>query len=334
MELIATYFSDKIIQRILMLMISRIYLPGNVVCAQMVSDNDSLKYAEFRFYIENEYCFGCHGNEYYFLYDSLNKLKVKKLMCPDLRVGRDEFYQSNHKSFACLDCHSELRKDYPHKVKGIPEEIYSCLDCHGGVKQHEKYRFEEIESEYNRSIHAGIDGFSCWKCHDAHSYRITARTGSKIRGVIKYDNNICLECHGNYQNFKSLTDREEINMIEKHDWLPNQKAHFSNLRCIECHTRINDSLLVTHEILPGKEAVRKCVECHTSDSRLITSLYKFRRKDERRKGFINGVLINESFVIGANRNIYLNVLSLIITGFILLIILVHIIFRIIILKKK
>jgi hypothetical protein len=61
----------------------------------------------------------------------------------------------------------------------------------------------------------------------------------------------------------------------------------------------------------------------------MSSLYKFRSKEQRHNnGFVNGVILNESYVIGANRNAYLNLFSLI--GFIaiLFVILLHIIFRI------
>ena len=131
-----------------------------------------------------------------------------------------------------------------------------------------------------------------------------------------------------------LTDKEEIDIVKKHEWLPNQVAHFSSVRCIECHTRINDTILVSHELLPKKDAVRRCTECHSSDSRLMTTLYKFQRKERRNSGFINGIIINESFVIAANRNVYLNMLSIIIFGFIILVIVVHISFRIIKQKKE
>ena len=44
----------------------------------------------------------------------------------------------------------------------------------------------------------------------------------------------------------------------------------------------------------------------------MASLYKFESKEQRQDGFFNGIILNESYVIGANRNEYLNILSLII----------------------
>ena len=77
---------------------------------------------------------------------------------------------------------------------------------------------------------------------------------------------MCLSCHADFDRFMLLTDREEINVVESHDWLPNQVAHFRSVRCIECHTEINDSILIAHKILPKTEAVENCTECHSRDS--------------------------------------------------------------------
>ncbi|MGC1391184.1 MAG: hypothetical protein WA816_09110, partial [Bacteroidales bacterium] len=123
-------------------------------------------------------------------------------------------------------------------------------------------------------------------------------------------------------------DKKEINLIEKHDWLPNQTAHFANVRCIECHTQINNNIQVSHLILPKEQAVKRCNECHSKNSILMASLYKFESKAQRRDGFFNGIILNSSYVIGANRNEYLNLLSLIILIVVIGIIVIHIIFRI------
>jgi Zn finger protein HypA/HybF involved in hydrogenase expression len=211
------------------------------------------------------------------------------------------------------------------------EQKYNCIDCHGGDEKFSSFRFEEIEKEYQQSVHYKLEeeGFTCWKCHNPHSYKISIRNTDNLKETILYDNTICLNCHSNFSRFQLLTDREEINVIEKHDWLPNQASHFSNVRCIECHTKINDSILVSHLIVPEEEAVKKCNDCHSRNSMLMASLYKFQSKEQRRDGFFNGIILNESYVIGANRNEYLNLLSLLISGIIILIIGIHVYFRVI-----
>jgi hypothetical protein len=60
----------------------------------------------------------------------------------------------------------------------------------------------------------------------------------------------------------------------------------------------------------------------------MASLYKFESKEKRSNGFFNGIILNESYVIGANRNKYLNLLSVIILIGVLGVIGIHILFRI------
>lgn len=62
---------------------------------------------------------------------------------------------------------------------------------------------------------------------------------------------------------------------------------------------------------------------------LMSSLYKYQNIESRKsRGTLNAVFLNEAYVIGANRNVYLNIFSLIIFGLTVLGILVHVFFRI------
>jgi hypothetical protein len=286
------------------------------------------------FYEDNETCLVCHGQRRYEYTNETLGRQVRELMYSERMVNREEFYKSNHKSFGCTDCHSSEYASFPHPGELRMEQNYNCIDCHGGDETFAQYHFEEIEAEYQRSTHFELeeDGFSCWSCHDPHTYRINIRNTENIKETILYDNSICLSCHANFDHFQLLTEREEINILKTHEWLPNQAVHFKNVRCIECHTKINDSILVAHLIRPKEEAVRLCNECHSQNSMLMATLYKFQSKEQRKSGFFNGIIMNESYVIGANRNEYLNILSLVIFVGILLVIGVHIVFRI--LKNK
>ena len=266
------------------------------------------------FYEDNERCFKCHGqNRYEYSNESLDRT-VKALMFSERIIKRNYFYQSNHKSFSCTDCHSDQYTSFPHSGELRMEQKYNCIDCHGGDEKFAQYHFEEIEKEYQESTHFNLEeeGFTCWKCHNPHSYKINIRNSENIKETIIYDNNICLSCHSNFDHFQLLTDREEINIVKTHEWLPNQTVHFQNVRCIECHTKINNDILVSHMIQPKENAVRRCNECHSQNSILMTTLYKFQSKEKRRAGFFNGIILNESYVIGANRNEFLNLVSIII----------------------
>ena len=275
----------------------------------------------------NENCFKCHGQSKYSYENSESKKTTTKKMYAELIIDRSVFYESNHREFKCIDCHSEDYNTFPHNGNLRMESKPNCLDCHGGDEKYAKFHFENIEKEFQESVHSEkhSQDFTCWMCHNPHTYKINARTNENIKQTIAYDNAICLNCHGNLSNYQLLTDKANPNLLTKHDWIPNQKLHFLSVRCVECHTRkINDSTLVAHKILPKKEAVRNCDQCHSSNSILMAALYKYKIMEVRSaKGFFKGVIANDSYVIGANRNYYLNVLSLIIAGVVIMGIIIH-----------
>ncbi|MCF8225629.1 MAG: cytochrome c3 family protein [Bacteroidales bacterium] len=263
---------------------------------------------------ENESCFECHANTKYVLIDEFFGREIMQSMCKDKIVTRDEYYSMVHNSFACLDCHAYEYEEFPHPLEARLEQPYQCIDCHGYDENYAHFRFEDIEMEYMESVHAkGIENFSCWKCHDPHAYKLTiGADGTSISDGIAYNNDICLSCHSDFSRFELLTEREEINILETHDWLPNQATHFGSVRCIECHTSISDSTFVAHHVLSSDKAVKKCAECHSKNSILMASLYKHEAKESRRRyGFINGVILNEAYVIGANRNTFLSTIGII-----------------------
>ena len=91
--------------------------------------------------------------------------------------------------------------------------------------------------------------------------------------------------------------------------------------------------MVSHDILPKEKAVRNCVECHTSNSRLKASLYKYQNLQARAgNGKLNTVLSNESYIIGTHQSPFLKLLSIIIFLAAFAGIVIHLIFRIIIKK--
>ena len=303
---------------------------SNLAVAQ-IDDTIKIKpfFHEVNYFVEdNEGCLKCHGEQKFSIVDSIYDRTITKKMYSELHVDRDEYYSSVHKSFSCTDCHSYDFYTFPHNIEARTEEQLTCMDCHGYDETYAHYHFEDIEIEVAESIH-NIKGFSCWKCHNPHSYKSFMRNAEDIEDAILYDNNMCLQCHADFEQFMVLTDRSEINILEQHDWLPNQAAHFVHIRCIVCHTEINDTILIAHKILSKENAVRVCAECHSKNSRLLHSLYKFESTEMRRGGGVNGVILNNAFVIGANHNVFLNWLSFIIFGCTLLGIFIHTMLRII-----
>jgi hypothetical protein len=91
---------------------------------------------------DNERCFKCHGQKTYeYTNENLGR-QVKSLMFSERIVDRNKFYQSNHKSFSCTDCHSEEYVTFPHSGELRMEQGYNCIDCHGGDEKFARYHFE------------------------------------------------------------------------------------------------------------------------------------------------------------------------------------------------
>jgi hypothetical protein len=281
-------------------------------------------------------CANCHGNHYYTFHNTYTEMDTRKRMNPYFFIDTTKYVEAIHSFFACQDCHSSEYETYPHPSELKLEPKFGCIDCHGGDETFAKYQFDDIEVEVDNSVHklAHMDQFKCEMCHDLHSYKLTARDeNSSIKEIVVENNQMCLSCHNNLSKYQILTDHEKPELLKTHDWLPNQELHFLSVRCIECHTPTSDTLMVSHKILPKEQAVHLCSDCHSTNSILRTKLYKYHAEESRvDQGYYNAVILNEAYVIGANRNRYLNLLSLMFFGLALSGIGVHIVARII--KKK
>jgi hypothetical protein len=275
---------------------------------------------------ENENCFKCHGQSKYHYENAESKKIVTKRMYSEVIIKREDFYISNHREFKCTDCHSEDYNTFPHPGNLRMEAKANCIDCHGGDEKYAKFEFEKIDTAFMESVHSQkhSEDFTCWMCHNPHTYKINARTTENLKETITYDNLICLNCHGDITRYQLLTDKQRPNLINKHDWLPNQASHFTNVRCIECHARNEDTLIVAHHIVPKNLAVRKCESCHAKNSILYASLYKYQVQENiQKKGLLKGLILSETATIGPDQNNNLNLISFIIIGLTLFVITIH-----------
>ncbi|MFA5330088.1 MAG: cytochrome c3 family protein [Prolixibacteraceae bacterium] len=280
-------------------------------------------------------CLKCHSNQTYSFLNEVTGLEQKRLMNPYFILDTIALSQGVHKQFDCTDCHSSEYATYPHQANLKLEPMSTCLDCHGGDESFASYHFERIDEEFKKSVHYKVYGesFTCSKCHSQHTYRATARNSSDVMEIVDYSNKMCLSCHNDMKKYKMVSGHDNPKLVEVHDWLPNQELHFQHVRCIECHTQVTDSLMVSHDILDKSQAVRKCVECHSANSRLKASLYKYQNLKKRAEnGGINTVLANESYVIGTHQSPFLKMMSIIIFIAALAGIIIHSLFRIF--KKK
>lgn len=287
---------------------------------------------------ENQKCLDCHGQAVYAFFNPVEEKTTRRLMATQFRVDTALFYSGSHQSFKCVDCHVPEYDSFPHPNLLRFEPMYTCLDCHGGDETYAKYHFETIDEEFQRSVHGGemVEGFSCWSCHNPHSFRINQRVGETISKTIAYDNAVCMNCHfdSGSENMMLLANSSTKNLSASHDWLPNQELHFRQVRCIECHASMHDSLLVAHHVVVADSAVRQCKECHSRNTMLLSSWYRFQTVENRKNGFVNGVLLNEAYVIGASRNETLNLISILLFGLTLGGIAVHALIRMITQRRK
>lgn len=280
-------------------------------------------------------CLKCHSNQTYTFLNTVKGKEEKRLMNPYFILDTVALRLGVHKQFDCTDCHSSEYSTYPHGSNLKLQPLSTCLDCHGGDASFASYQFEKIESEFKKSVHFKVYGenFTCSKCHNQHTYKATARTSNNVLEIVDYSNKMCLSCHNDMKKYKLVSGHENPKLVQVHDWLPNQELHFSHVRCIECHTEVVDSLMVSHDILSKDKALKKCVECHSANSRLKASLYKYQNLQKRaEKGDLNTVLANESYIIGSHQSPILKLLSIIIFLLTLVGIIIHSVFRII--KKK
>lgn len=279
---------------------------------------------------ENAKCFVCHAHKSFLETSEEMGETIRRNMYPSLLIDTVKYYNSNHWSFSCLDCHSYDYRDYPHPRNSKFEAIPNCMDCHEGDEAVEKYNFEKISEEYSKSHHTTLVNtkYSCWSCHDPHGFLMTVRNEKEITAVVAHDNQICLKCHSRISAGDLLMGTGLEPLLTSHEWLPETVNHFRHVRCLECHGNIEDEVLVAHDILPSSEAIKSCEECHSRDSRLLHSLYKYQLEEGTLKKGIFGNMQNSSlYVIGSNRTPFLNWVSIIIFGAILFFIIVHAIIR-------
>ncbi len=268
--------------------------------------------------VENEKCFKCHS------WSTLGYKDKETGLLINLSVNPENYYSSNHRNLSCTDCHSKEFSTFPHSSKLKEESLY-CLDCHTDKKELSKYSFKEMEHDFKESIHYKKFGnkFTCFNCHEPHTFKVNARVNNQISKTVLYDNHICLDCHNNSEKIEAISKKVVPTLNSSHEWLPHLELHWANVRCIDCHAT-GTTAGVPHDILPKDKAVKDCVNCHSENSILLQTLYKFRSLQQRNEeGFINATILNNSYVIGATRNYYLNLFSFIIFGLTLIALGIH-----------
>jgi hypothetical protein len=207
-----------------------------------------------------------------------------------------------HGALPCTTCHAEGFSKVPHTATRATAS--GCPECHD---------FGEIARAVKESVHAKrVDpAFRCTLCHSAH-YFIPAARMSDPAEAVRAANRVCLGCHATGD-----TDRQgqaaRDRLAQRHRFVPHWELHLQAAPCVACHTARDERTL--HLILPASAAVRDCAACHARTSMLVTKLYEYRARRERAEsGWLNSVLFNTAYVVGATRNRWLDWATLSLTG--------------------
>ena len=249
----------------------------------------------------NAECFKCHSEAGLRtpVKEGMDLAKLRTLL-----VNPDTYAASDHGEMACSKCHGDGFDEHPHAPKA-KEDLAECQDCHARKAM-------RIERQFDKSVHAEnlSDRFSCATCHNAHTMSFAAKLRDPHK-IVAQDNKICLDCHDSDIAFaKMAPEKKKRPAIDDiHKWLPNTRLHWQAVRCIECHTPTDDKLSLSHEVQNKDKAEKKCVTCHNPDSSLKVRLYRHLAKEEQQKyGFLNSVILSNSYVVGATRNPTLDLL--------------------------
>lgn len=270
---------------------------------------------------QEKLCLSCHLNN-----PGIQTKYSKSLVNYEQSVHGAQLQKGNYKAAVCIDCHGshDLEKaDAPtSKINrfGIADV---CGKCH-----------ISIAHEYESSIHGQAlqngnkDVPGCTYCHGEHDIApisnlpVNVFTENHINRTTYIKNKMvyCVVCHVD----AAMMSKYKISTVqEAHDWLPNKSVHWETVRCVDCHSSYVPPNL-SHNILAPEKTVKKCEECHSKNSILMTKLYKHEKEASRKKfGFINGTILSDAYVIGTTRNVIFDTLSIIIVSLTVLGIFIH-----------
>jgi hypothetical protein len=209
------------------------------------------------------------------------------------------FAASVHASLGCRMCHSTGYAGFPHTATE-EQKAGDCTACHRGSG--EPYHFSWIANEVKASIHGRMvsEDFACTECHDPHAV-LPVHRATDMRAAIAAVNQGCLHCHGQDDEAAQESERHSLgHLIEVHSFLPQLERHANSARCVECHTPGREQTV--HLILSANSAVRDCVECHTANSAMLEKFYRHMAEEDRQTNFVNSVILNNYYMVGATQN--------------------------------
>lgn len=218
---------------------------------------------------DNESCLSCHNS------DSINsEWKTPRGKSLDLHVDTLHYNDSVHQGQSCQSCHQGADEtafeDAPHRFNNDVASR-SCKSCHSEV-------FHEVDKQLESSHHTKTiiekfgNEFACESCHNAHSFKLPESTDDILAGI-HAANEPCFACHNDLKGYEKLTDKKLLDQDMGHWFLPEKNKHFAAVRCVDCHSAGEGTQI--HSITPVEDAVSDCQLCHSEDTALTSSLYKY-----------------------------------------------------------
>jgi len=218
--------------------------------------------------LDNEVCFGCHGNEGFEMPGPNGKPR-------SLHVVRGNFEKSVHGKRRCVECHRDIT-EIPHE-KAAPLKV-SCVECHEALwkAQQEKPAAEQdprldvvvgMIQRYMHSVHArprrddqSRTNATCYNCHEAHYvYPKDSQERQEWRRSIP---DRCGACHAKERaDYATSVHGKEV--------LENGNLYAAV--CSDCHS--------THDIdRTGEDPIRlaitrNCGNCHVDSLHTYTQTY-------------------------------------------------------------
>jgi hypothetical protein len=220
----------------------------------------------------------------------------------DTVIDPARFGASVHGGQDCTACHVEGFGKFPHT--GSRAAARACDDCHD---------VEQTVKDVRASVHARLvdPAFRCTNCHSPH-YQVRVSGLSDAAEAVRMANASCIRCHT-----KEDTERKgaaaRARLGDRHRFVPHWELHLRSAPCVACHTPSGKPTI--HLVLPASQALRDCATCHARNSMLVTKLYAHLAQRERAEsGWVNAVLFNNAYVVGATRNRWLDATLLALLG--------------------
>ncbi len=204
-------------------------------------------------------CAGCHGGGPRLVHD-VRTGRVRDIAIP-LGLQR----RSWHGRLACRTCHVGRFDLFPHPPR--QRETRRCRDCHPRRERRERFPFERLAREVEKSAHGQLAGFACESCHEPH--RAGASRPESVAAAVRAGRTLCLGCHDSTAR-GTLTDPLRPDPVAAHAALARPRLHLRRVRCGDCHTARGEDP-ISHT-LPAAPEVTPCRRCHGRPTILIPRL--------------------------------------------------------------